>query len=302
MECVGHGVFIHRPDSIYDDRPAERYQFPRIYLTRVQACAGDWIVYYEPRKVPGTRGYFAMAKVADVVPDPSAADMYLAIMEPGSYLDFASPVPFSDASGVIEQGVLNEQGRISGRAQAAVRPISDRDFNRIVALGLDEREPLLPRIGALEEPTGLSEERSPFALEQDRQRSTFSVSRIVRDRVFRRVVLRAYSERCAISGIKLINGNGRAEVAAAHIRPVEASGPDIVSNGLALSGTVHWMFDRGLISLADDLKILVSRHANDPDAVKSLINRTGQALAPERSSDRPHPAFLQWHREHCFKH
>lgn len=137
--------------------------------------------------------------------------------------------------------------------------------------------------------------------EQSRERAGFSVSRIIRDRVFRRVVLRAYSERCAISGIKLINGNGRAEVAAAHIRPVEANGPDIVSNGIALSGTVHWMFDRGLISLSDQLEVLVSRQANDAEAIRSLINKTGHAFAPERSSERPHPSFLQWHREHCFK-
>jgi len=115
------------------------------------------------------------------------------------------------------------------------------------------------------------------------------------------VVLRAYDERCAISGLKLINGGGRAEVDAAHIRPVEASGPDIVSNGLALSGTAHWMFDRGLISLADDLEILVSRQANDPDGIRAFINRNGRALAPSRASDRPHPHFLAWHRENCFK-
>jgi putative restriction endonuclease len=114
-------------------------------------------------------------------------------------------------------------------------------------------------------------------------------------------VLRAYSERCAISGLKLINGGGRAEVAAAHIRPVEANGPDVVSNGIALSGTVHWMFDRGLISLSDDLQILVSRQANDPDSIRTLVNKSGYALAPQRASERPHPHFLQWHRDHCFK-
>lgn len=302
MQRMGHGVFIHRSDSIYDDSPAERYQFPRQYLGRVQSCVGDWIIYYEPRKVAGTRGYFAVAKIEQVVPDPSAKDMYLALMEPGSYLDFANPVPFSGASGVVEQGVLNEQGRISGRAQSAVRPITADDFNRIVELGLDQREPLLPRVGEAVLPSTLSEEQSPFVFEQSRERSNFAVSRIIRDRVFRRVVLRAYSERCAISGIKLINGNGRAEVAAAHIRPVEANGPDIVSNGIALSGTVHWMFDRGLISLSDDLGILVSRQANDAEAIRSLINKTGHAFAPERSSERPHPSFLQWHRQYCFKH
>ena len=36
-----------------------------------------------------------------------------------------------------------------------------------------------------------------------------------------------------------------------HIRPVDANGPDIVSNGLAVSGTAHWMFDRELIGLDD---------------------------------------------------
>jgi putative restriction endonuclease len=53
----------------------------------------------------------------------------------------------------------------------------------------------------------------------------------------------------------------------ANIPPVGANGPDTVQNGLALSGTVHWMFDRGLISLSDELDILVSRQVNDPDSV-----------------------------------
>jgi putative restriction endonuclease len=123
----------------------------------------------------------------------------------------------------------------------------------------------------------------------------------VRDRIFRQNVLRAYSERCAISGLRLINGRGRAEASAAHIRPVEANGPDIVNNGIALSGTVHWMFDRGLLSLGDDLRILISRQANDPDGIRTLINETGFALPTRHPFERPHPRFLQWHRENCFK-
>jgi putative restriction endonuclease len=91
---MGYGVFIHRSDSIYDDSPAERYQFPGQYLGRVQSCVGDWIIYYEPRKVAETRGYFAIAKVERVVSDPAAPGMYLALIEPGSYLDFGSSVPY----------------------------------------------------------------------------------------------------------------------------------------------------------------------------------------------------------------
>ncbi|MGA7972500.1 MAG: HNH endonuclease [Pseudolabrys sp.] len=298
---MGFGVLVHRSDSIYDDSPAERYQFPRQYLARVKACVGDWVVYYEPRKVAGTRGYFAVAKVQQVIPDPGAPGMYLALIEPGSYLGFANPVPFSDGVGLVEQGLLNEQGRISGRAQSAVRPLSPDDFKRIVELGLEETAPLMPRVGEFPSSSGFRENQAPFEFDELRDRASFTVSRIVRDRVFRTIVLRAYDQRCAVTGLSFINGGGRAEVAAAHIRPVEANGPDIVNNGIALSGTAHWMFDRGLISLSDDLQILISRQANDPESIRAFINDSGRAFPPLRSSDRPHPHFLQWHREHCFK-
>lgn len=297
---MGFGVFIHRSDSIYDDSPAERYQFPSQYLRRVEACIGDWIVYYEPSKIAETRGYFAIATVREVISDPKSSGMFLALIEPGSYLDFANPVPFNGAAGPIEHGLLNEHGRISGRAQSAVRSLSLDDFNRICHLGFDETAPLLPRLDT-DKPSGFEEVQEPFQVEQQRDRVSVTISRVLRDRVFRRIVLRAYDERCAVTGIKLINGSGRAEVAAAHIRPVEKDGPDIISNGIALSGTAHWMFDRGLISLSDDLEILISRQTNDPDSVRSIINKSGRSLHPARISDRPHPHFLQWHRENCFK-
>lgn len=294
---MAFGVFIHRPDSIYADIPAERYQFPSQYLSRAEACVGDWILYYEPVKVRGTRGYFAVARLQQIIADPKLRDMYVALIEPGSYLEFADPVPFRGPEGLIEQGLLNETQGISGRAQAAVRPISPSDFNRIIELGLREDDGVLPRA---QEPCLFNEEQIPF--DEERSRVVAYTSRLVRDRVFRTIVLRAYGERCAITGLRIINGGGRAEVEAAHIRPVEANGPDIVSNGLALSGTIHWMFDRGLVSLGDDLEILISRQANDPDTIRGIINRDGRALIPPLTRDRPHPHFLAWHREYRFKH
>jgi putative restriction endonuclease len=299
---MAHGVFIHRSDSVYDDVPSERYQFPRQYLGRVEECVGDWIIYYEPSKVTNTRGYFAVAKVQEVVPDPSVPDMFLAIIVEDSYLDFGNPVPFRGPHGVVERRVLNADGRISGRAQSAVRPISTEDFARIVELGLLSEDPMLPRVGELSPVVGFQEAQTPFQFQQDRARAEYLGSRIVRDRNFRRVVLRAYDERCAITGLRLINGGGRAEVEAAHIRPVEENGPDLLTNGIALSGTAHWMFDRGLIGVADDLTILVSRQVNDPDAVHSIMNPGGYLIPPKRAADRPHPRFLNWHRENRFKH
>ncbi len=297
---MAFGVFIHRSDSIYSDIPAESYQFPPQYLARIQACIGDWIVYLEPSKVPQTRGYFAVAKIQQVISDPGAPGMYRAVIEAGTYLEFANPVPFSGPDGVIERGLLNDEGRISGRAQSAVRPLLPADFHRIVEVGLDEHEALLPRVGEAT-PHGFEEEQTPFVYEQERVRVERLISSAVRDRVFRSLVLNAYARRCAVTGLKLINGGGRAEVEAAHIRPVEANGPDSLRNGIALSGTAHWMFDRGMIGIADDLTILVSRQVNDQEGVRAMVNRTGLAIVPERTAQQPHPQFLKWHRENRFK-
>ncbi len=298
---MSFGVFVHRADSIYADSPSEQYQFPAQYLSRAKAFVGDWILYYEPRKVRDTRGYFAIARVQQIIPDPSSEGMYLAIIEPRSYFEFVNPVAFTDEVGVVERGVLNEQGRISGRAQSAVRPISADDFDRILSRGMDDPEEILPRVGPIPPSSEFDETQVPFQLEQPRERLAYLSSRIVRDRAFRRIILDAYDERCAVTGLKLINGGGRAEVDAAHIRPVEADGPDIVNNGIALSGTAHWMFDRGLISLSNDLDIMISRHVNDLEGIRSILNRSGRALSPKKAGQRPHPHFLEWHRENCFK-
>ena len=89
---MAFGIFIHRSDSIYDDVPSERYQFPKQYLSRAKQCEGDWVVYLEPSKVRNTKGYFAVAKVQEIIGDPRNADMHLAVIEPGTYLDFGDPV------------------------------------------------------------------------------------------------------------------------------------------------------------------------------------------------------------------
>ena len=299
---MAFGIFIHRCDSIYDDIPSERYQFPKQYLSRAQQCEGDWIVYLEPSKVKETKGYFAVAKVQEIIPDPRKQDMFLAVIEPGTYLDFGDPVSFRDANSIVERGLLNDQGKISGRAQAAVRTLSAEDFARIVERGLGRDEDILPRVGDTMQLQGFQDAQTLFQHMPARERVNQLTNRAVRDRNFRKNILRAYGERCGITGLRLINGGGRAEVEAAHIRPVERDGPDIVSNGLALSGTAHWMFDRGLVGLADDLTILVSRHSNDIEAVTSMINSSGKILVPDRLANRPRTEFVTWHRENCFKH
>ncbi|WP_230940302.1 HNH endonuclease [Xanthomonas translucens] len=93
---------------------------------------------------------------------------------------------------------------------------------------------------------------------------------------------------------------GRPEVQAAHICPVEANGPDTVRNGIALTGTAHWLFDRGLISISPDYEILVSSHGV-PGELDRLIVKDRRLILPKISKLRPHQAYLEWHRQNRFK-
>jgi putative restriction endonuclease len=299
---MGHAVFTLLPGTS-GDRLDLRYRFPQQYSKEAKQALREWIVYYEPTRVVRTRAYFAIAKLEKIVDDPSNPDLAIALMEPGSYLEFPIEVPFLfTGRRPTESGLETPEGNRSGLASRTVRRLTPEDFRRIVALGLSDDNFVLPRMndtGEADMHAAFKETAIPFLEQHDR--GTFTISRVFRKRVFRSHVVNAYGQRCAVTGLRLINGAGRAEVEAAHIRPVEANGPDIVQNGVALSGTAHWMFDRGLISFSDDLDVLVSRHVNDRDSVEALINPTGRMIGPTDPRMRPHPEFLSWHRENCFK-
>jgi putative restriction endonuclease len=293
------GVFVIGSHSIYADEPERFYRFPPRWLTNASKVVGNWIVYQEPRRA-GQRGYYAVAKVAQIVPDPVNKDMFLALIEPGSYLELGRDVPFHFEGQAVERGLLNPDGKLNnGRAIQSIRPISNEDFNRILDLGLVDANDLLPRVDADDPGLALvAEERTPWEGPVDR--ATMLVSRTVRDRQFRKRVLSVYDSRCALTGMKLINGGGRAETQAAHVMSVEAGGPDVVNNGIALCGTMHWMFDRKLVSIADDGTILLSHKINDIESVEKLILPDHKARLPASPAHRPHSRYLGWHREQFY--
>jgi putative restriction endonuclease len=127
-----------------------------------------------------------------------------------------------------------------------------------------------------------------------------TVARPFREKAFTAAVRSAYENRCAITGLRIINGGGRPEVQAAHIKPVSKMGPDAIRNGLALSGTFHWLFDRGLISVSDDYRILVSEKSV-PEQARKMLNGDGKIILPKEANYRPNPRYLKFHRDFVFK-
>lgn len=300
---MANGVLLHKEGSIYDDVPELRYQFPPIYRNALNQMVGDWVVYYEPGKDGGRKAYTAIAKIASIEPDPNSETLLYAQIEPGTYLQFDRVVPRLNPEGLMYESRLRgpDGPKVGGQVQAAVRLLDGSDFSTIVAAGFADTE-VLPRRdneSASREAPGFSD-TSQVAFAYERPLVRAFTQRPFRDRAFRRQVLEAYGSSCCLTGLKLINGGGRAEAEAAHIQPVAARGPDTVRNGLALSGTVHWMFDRGLVSIADDMTILISRKVNDRDGIEKLVNDDGKVREPELASQRPHPRYLKWHRENAF--
>jgi len=102
------------------------------------------------------------------------------------------------------------------------------------------------------------------AIPPERQRVLAKVSRLARDSDFRRKVTVAYDRKCAVSGLQL------RLIDAAHILPVGADGStDEVTNGICLSPTYHRAYDRGLIYLTNDRRMVIN------DAKKRDLIRLG---------------------------
>jgi putative restriction endonuclease len=303
---MAKAIFTTKISPTYDDRPEERYHFPRTYLNQVRSAVGDHIIYYEPRRSTGqdsSRGgrqaYFATARVDGIIEDAVTPDHFYALISVSSYLDFDRPVPFANGGEYFERALRKTDGTTNrGAFGRAVRTIPDVEFDLILRAGFAQELVEIER-------TATSPVTDYFAAEPPapdfvRPLIEMTVLKPFRERAFMRAVRSAYDNRCAMSGIRLINGGGRPEVQAAHIKPVAQNGPDSIRNGLALSGTLHWLFDRGLISVAENHEILVSKK-HVPDQITRLLNADGRLIVPKDQTLQPNPYYLKFHRECVFK-
>jgi putative restriction endonuclease len=292
-------VFDTRPGSGYRDTVG-RYHFPSRYLQRAQAAIGDWAIYYEPQRENGRRAYVAVAWVERIEPDLELAGHHFAIMR--DYLPFDAPVSLRGPAGYREARLrdVSDPSAVGRALQGnAVRELLDEDFVAIIEAGLQTTlspdnavrlelaEPDIdPTVSAL-----LAAPPSPRTVER------MLVNRTIRDASFRRAVLSAYDDTCAVTGLRIINGGGKAEAQAAHIWPVADGGPDVVQNGLALSSTAHWLFDRHLITIGEDWRLLVS-HNKVPKPLRALLSPPDTRIRlPVERSLWPHPEFVARHRE-----
>lgn len=155
-----------------------------------------------------------------------------------------------------------------------------RSFDRSETLVDDEVELLMPE--------DFSGETRQVIIEQR-----------IKQNFFRRAVLSSYRGRCCMSGL-----SEPRLLIASHIVPWSKDKNNRLnpSNGLCLSAIHDRAFDKGLITLTDDFKIIVSdelKHRNETFVKEVLLPLDGQEIElPERF--KPNLEFIEFHREHWF--
>lgn len=125
----------------------------------------------------------------------------------------------------------------------------------------------------------------------------------VRNGLFKRLVPKLYQQQCSFTGMSLSSLYRHSFIDACHIVPFSYSQNDSVTNGIALCPNMHRAFDRGLLSIDENYRILVSAHLtedqNHPYALSALKGK--QIILPQQQNHYPTQEALEWHRVEVFK-
>ena len=137
--------------------------------------------------------------------------------------------------------------------------------------------------------------REMEALSEPRQIIVAEVTRWAREAGFKRQVLFAYGNRCAVSRFRL------RLVDAAHILPVGSPGSiDHVRNGIALSPTYHRAYDAGLIYLDQEFRMRINQgrlhlleRLDLAGGVEAFRQPLGQIFLPPDPQQHPSREFIR---------
>jgi putative restriction endonuclease len=124
---------------------------------------------------------------------------------------------------------------------------------------------------------------------------------------FKVSVISGYHFTCALTGYRLIASKSTyVPLEAAHIHAHSKRGPDSPDNGLALTPTAHDLFDAGLWTVDDNLRIRVA-HSDIAESILpggshfKLADLHGRPLSfAPLANLRPDPIHLAWHRREVF--
>jgi putative restriction endonuclease len=147
---------------------------------------------------------------------------------------------------------------------------------------------------------GKLEATPPIIFDATRGTVEATTVRKARDRAFRNAVLSQYDYCCAFTGRKFVSPLSQKTIGldAAHVMPVQEMGSDHPANGIPLTKDLHWAFDRGLLGVGDDRKILVPNKVSAILGNEFLKGLHGLSIREAKSQNcRALGEAFAWHRK-----
>ncbi|TDE08833.1 HNH endonuclease [Dyadobacter psychrotolerans] len=124
----------------------------------------------------------------------------------------------------------------------------------------------------------------------------------IRGGIFKREIPKIYNYTCCISGMRIDATVQVSLIDACHIVPFSESYNDTISNGIALCPNLHRAFDRGLISIDEDYRVIVSDKFTEGKSDYSIRKFDRKRInLPSNRSFWPGIQNLTWHKGNVFK-
>jgi putative restriction endonuclease len=124
----------------------------------------------------------------------------------------------------------------------------------------------------------------------------------LRGSLFKREIPKIYNNTCCISGMRIDAKANISMIDACHIVPFSVSYDDTITNGIALCPNLHRAFDRGLISINENYKVVVSNCFRENETSYSIWAFEGKEIKlPKIKSYIPLIENFDWHRFNVFK-
>lgn len=126
---------------------------------------------------------------------------------------------------------------------------------------------------------------------------TYQEEIFVRSGIFKREVPKIYNNTCCISGLRVDATINVTMVDACHIVPFSISFDDTITNGIALCPNLHRAFDRGLITISEDYRVIVSGWFVEEESCYGIRQFAGkEILLPVRKEWWPDVEKLRWRK------
>ncbi len=149
----------------------------------------------------------------------------------------------------------------------------------------------------LKEPSEEYRQEIKKLLEQKNEEEIF-----LRGSLFKREIPKIYNNTCCISGMKIDATVNVSMIDACHIVPFSVSYDDTVTNGIALCPNLHRAFDRGLMTIDENYRVVVSNTFREDETSYSIRAFENKIInLPSLESYFPSANNFHWHFKNIFK-